>query len=295
MVYLLPLFGCFLFFLEKSEVGDSSLIDLVRQNLSFGVWDKSKDFLWHLKFIISNFGLPFLISVFIFLKFITLVIRRKKISRNVFFLTCLVLIFFLIPYSVRFTVYKGDMFKFFYFMVPLSVMVTFWLLGTQVKNKNLLRVIIFFLAFSSSFSSVLTLVNSALNKNQAYTKEEYAVGIWIRNNTPQKSIFISLPTVHTPTSQIGGRLRILSYINWPYSHGYNVGNDNVFARLKDMEGVYFLEDREEIIKTAMKYKADYIYYGLEERAKAPKAEAFFDSLGFLRKVYSSEGIAIYEI
>ena len=45
-----------------------------------------------------------------------------------------------------------------------------------------------------------------------------------------------MPTVHSATTDIGGRLRIISYINWPYSHGFNTGEDNVFTRVKDVDG-----------------------------------------------------------
>ena len=295
VIFLLPILVSLLLFSAQTKVGETSLVSLVRENFSFGPWEKGKDIMWHLQFIGMNFGLPFGLTVLTFIWLFWRAVTKKEILKEVFFLSTLSLIFFAIPYILRFTIYKGDMFKFFYFMAPLSLIVSFWIVNTAIKKKTIQKIILALIFFSSVFSSLLTLANSALNKNIAYSDEELKAGLWIRENTPKNSVFISLPTVHAPTSQIGGRLRVLSYINWPYSHGYNVGEDNVFARLRDVESVYFSGGREEVIKTAMKYKADYIYYGSEERAKAPQAEEFFDSLGFLKRVYSSEGITIYEI
>jgi uncharacterized membrane protein len=136
------------------------------------------------------------------------------------------------------------------------------------------------------------LVHSYLNKNKGYSIGDYEAGIWILENTPQKSVFVTMPTVHSAPTDIGGRLRIISYINWPYSHGSNVGTDNVFIRVRDVESVY---DSGDIFSVKSKYGANYIFYGRDEEDKYPSAAKLFDLNKNLVLVYNRDGIKIYEI
>jgi uncharacterized membrane protein len=137
--------------------------------------------------------------------------------------------------------------------------------------------------------------NSFLNKNFAYSLDDYQAGIWIRENTPQKSVFVTSPTVHSPVTEIGGRLRVLSYINWPYSHGYNTGDDNVFRRLADIESFYGnIENKEKVSQIMKQYNINYIFYGEEERNQFPEAGVKFENLKYFKKVFTSQTIQIYE-
>jgi uncharacterized membrane protein len=286
LVYSLPTIAFYLMF-SNGSINNQSLVGLFKENFSLGPWERDKDLFWHLRFIISNFGAPLIIAAVVQIK--------KRLPRELVLISILTWIFFLIPYSVRFTVYKGDMFKFFYFAAVFSVITTFWFLGIAVKNKLLFITLAILIVITSTSSSFLTLANSVLNKNYAYSTAEYNAGIWIRANTPQRSVFATNPTVHCAVTQIGGRLRILSYINWPYSHGYNKGANNVFARLDDIKRLYTSCDEAEISLILAKYNVDYIYYGQDERGDFAQAESCFDTVSFLKKVYFREGISIYEV
>jgi uncharacterized membrane protein len=286
LVYSLPTIAFYLMF-SNGSINNQSLVGLFKENFSLGPWERDKDLFWHLRFIISNFGAPLIIAAVVQIK--------KRLPRELVLISILTWIFFLIPYSVRFTVYKGDMFKFFYFAAVFSVIATFWFLGIAVKNKLLFITLAILIVITSTSSSFLTLANSVLNKNYAYSTAEYNAGIWIRANTPQRSVFATNPTVHCAVTQIGGRLRILSYINWPYSHGYNKGANNVFARLDDIKRLYTSCDEAEISLILAKYNVDYIYYGQDERGDFAQAESCFDTVSFLKKVYFREGISIYEV
>ena len=115
------------------------------------------------------------------------------------------------------------------------------------------------------------------------------------NNTPKNSVFICLPGVHSPISDIGGRLRLLSYINWPYSHGFKSGEDNVFKRLSDIELFYNNINNEEVFRDIIsKYKVNFVYFGPDEREKFPLAEGNLDRSLSVRMVYNSDNIKIYE-
>ena len=294
LVFALPVAALYLIF-SNHNINNQSLFLLAKENFQFGPWEKDKDWLWHLRFIASNFGVTFFITLLLPVFFVLRAFKRKAVPFNGLLVSLLAVIFFLIPYCVRFTVYKGDMFKFFYFMAVFCVVATFWFLGTVIKNKYLQAAVFILIVVTSVSSSFLTLSNSMLNKNFAYSKAEYQAGLWIRNNTPQKSVFITNPTVHCAVTQIGGRLRVLSYINWPYSHGYNSGEDNVFARLGDVRRIYTAESKGAVKEVLTKYNARYIYLSSDEKEEFPEAENIFSRADYLKKVYSQEGIVIYEI
>lgn len=294
LVYFLPTLGLYLIS-SSQKINSQSLIDLLKDNFSFGPWERNQSLLWHLRFIVSNFGAPLIIAAIAQIWMLVMRLTKKKVPRGLILVSVLSWIFFLIPYSLRFTVFKGDMFKFFYFTVVFSVVTTFWFLETVIRNKRLLMIVTISIVVSSTCSSFLTLINSILNKNFAYSKAEYKAGLWIRDNTPQKSVFVTNPTVHCAVTQIGGRLRVLSYINWPYSHGYNSGKDNVFARLEDVKKVYAAEDIEAVKEVLAKYNAEYIYLSRDEREAYPEAEKVFSRADYLKEVYFQDGIIIYEV
>ena len=139
------------------------------------------------------------------------------------------------------------------------------------------------------------LIHAYLNKTQGYSSGQYLVGIWIRENTPQKSVFLTSPTVHNPVSDIAGRLRVLSYINWPYSHGFNTGADNVFSRLDDIK-LFFNPSSSHSVKSVIldKYNINYIYIGEEERSDFPNAQNELESNSSFNKIYDQDNIQVYE-
>lgn len=293
-LFFFPFMICFLLFSSQGIVNNQSLVSLLKENFSFGPWEREKNFIWHLRFIISNFGIPFILTLIAFFWSVVRVVRKKKSNKDFVFLSVLSLIIFIIPYLIKFTIFKYDMFKFFYFTIIFSTIITFWFLDILISKGLILKIIFTFIIFTSTFSSFLTLANSFLNKNFAYSINDLQAGLWIREHTPQKAVFIAMPTVHTPVDQIGGRLRVLSYINWPYSQGYNWGEDNVFKRQEDIENLYMNSQSELAVSLIMnKYRADYIFYGLEEKNRFPEAEINFDKLANLVKVYNSDEVKIW--
>ena len=278
-----------------SSVNDKTLLDLVRENAFLGAWNKEGGVSWHALFVLTNFGLPFLITLVSLVALLAKIIKRKKVEKGILLLSFLAIILFIIPYLVNFTIYEGDMFKFFYFMViPVSIVSIFSVM--RIKFGLIKYLLLVIILISSTTSSFLTLGGSYLNKNIAYSYNEYLVGMWIRENTPKGSIFLGMPTVHSPITQIGGRLRVLSYINWPYSHGYNFGEDNVFTRLNSVSD-YYSQCVEDDVKSTIrdKYSFDYVYYGKEERRKHPGAELVFDASEDHVLVYNSGDIKIYKL
>lgn len=282
------------FFLILKVPDSPSFLVLAKDHLSFGPWEKEKDLSWHLKFIVGNLGPVFIFNIFAGFFALYNFFSKKPQNKEFLLLFCVSLILFFIPYFVSFTLYAGDMLKFLYFLIPFSSILSFWF----VENLNLrfsIKTLFFLLFFLSTFSSFLTLTHSFLNKTGAYSLDDVKVGLWIRKNTPQRSVFITWLTVHSPVDQIGGRLRVVSYPFWPYSHGFIYGEDNVYERCKDIENFFKNSEHESLALEIMeKYGADYIFYGQEERANFPEAEENFEKNSQLEKVYDSNGIKIWK-
>lgn len=271
---------------------DRTFLDIPKSSFSIGSWDKSKDLLWYIKFYFANFNLPFVAG----LVFIPLVILKKSFrKRQYIFLAAWFLITLLTPQLVRFTIYEGDMFKFYYFMmIPLGIFSGIFL-ARLLKNPLGKPIVVIFL-LTVSLTSFITLLSSFSNKNYAYSLDDLEAGLWIRENIPKNSVFATYPTVHSPVTQIGGMLRVLSYINWPYSHGFNQGEDNVFVRLADLETLYTVgEDQLRVMFILKKYNIDYVYLGRDEKNRYGQAGSFFDRNTNLKKVYSSSSISIYRV
>jgi len=267
-----------------SKVGQRSLINVFLDSFSWAPWQKHGA-VWFIYFLLGNLGLGFLIFIvgFFFKR------AWKKSEILAIYLTSFIIA--TVPLIMRFTIYEFDMLKFYYYLIPLiCVLVAYFFANSKYKKLAISGFIV--ITAVSSFTSVNLLVHSFLNKNEGYSYADYEAGIWIENNIPEKSVFVTMPTVHSAPTDIGGRLRIISYINWPYSHGFNVGNDNVFSRVNEVTEVYKSGD---IASVKLKYGAGYIYYSQEERGQFPNADKLFERNKNLNLIYNQDGIEIYKI
>lgn len=280
--YFLTIYLIFvLIFATDTNVNQKSLVLLVAENFSWGPWERGKDLSWYLEFVSKNLGFPFVI--------VTLSFFVKK-SRAFWAITVIALALTVIPFAFRFTIMKYDMLKFIYFASIIYSLVVFWVLRKIVKNNYIFWTLFSLIIVTSSLTSFLNLGNSYLNKTMAYTQNEIDSGFWIRENTPPKSVFLDLANLHSPITEVAGRLRVLSYINWPHSHGYNVGSDNVFSRLEDIKNVYAKGD----LTAIAKYNVDYVYWGRMERDGYPGAEKILESSTHLTKVFDNGEVKIFK-
>lgn len=268
----------------SGNVEGRSLVKIFIDSFTWGSWQKQRP-VWIIYFLIGNLEIGFLIFLFgAFLKSVW-----KNIEIASIYITAGILI--TIPIVATFTIYKFDMLKFFYYLIPLMCVILAYIFS-KLKHKKAAIFIFIFVTIISSLTSINLLVHSYLNKSEGYSLPDYKVGLWIINNIPQKSVFVTTPTVHSAPTDVGGRLRIISYINWPYSHGFNIGPDNVFSRVKDVEAVYRTGD---ISLVKVKYGAEYVYYGQDEKGQFPGAGKLFDSNKNLKLIYNRDGIEIYAI
>lgn len=267
--------------------GQTSILEVFKSTFHLGPWE-DHDLWWHTEFLVANFGAGLFVAIIGFMY----LAAKRKIRRWLVFIGVLFLFLFSMPYLMRFTIFNRDMFKFFYLAtIPLSIIVGFFVY--KIFKKGILgKIISIVILVSLTFTSILVLTWSHESRTIGYTMQDYVVGLWVREHTPQMSVFITYPSVHSPVSDIAGRLRVTSYVNWPYSHGFNKGSDSVFVRAADIEHFYNGQVGKEILA---KYGVNYVFYGPEEMSRYPSANELFDSETYLKMIYNSQGVKIYEV
>jgi hypothetical protein len=238
--------------------------------------------IWAFNFIKENpvlyyimyLGIPFLIALALFFTKV-----EGKLLKIVF------ISLFLIPNLVSITPNPWDMYKFFIFAwIPIAV-----LSGTALaKIKKPLALVLLLLSILTSASVIL--YNLSTNYTAA-NWDEYALGMWVRNNTEERAVFLTASSIHCPPTMIGGRLRVSSYINWAYGHGIPL--NDIWKRAYDVDRAYngSANDLGEVVET---YNVTYIYVGGEELRNYPGCIAKFDSIDWLRLVYDGR-LRIYKI
>jgi hypothetical protein len=154
------------------------------------------------------------------------------------------------------------------------------------------KVVIITLVLLSVITSASVII---YNVETAYTGaswSEYTVGLWVRDNTPQNSVFLTYYGVHEPTSMIGGRLRVSSYVYWPYGHGEPL--DQVFQREHDIDTAYNGTETQ-LSSVVREYNVSYVYVGNEELSNYPNCVAHFNSISWLKQVYADGNLLIYQV
>ena len=236
--------------------------------------------LWALSFLkdpilfyIANLGIPFLLSL----------IFIKKIKGT--FLKIVFVMLFLAPNLISITPNPWDMYKFFIFAwIPIAV-----LSGAALARirKSLALVLLLFSVLTTA--SVIS-YNVGTNY-QAASWDEYNAGMWIRDNTEEQAVFLTYFSIHSPPTMIGGRLRVGSYVNWPYGHGLAL--EDIYKRLDDIDLAYTgsEENLRQVVET---YHVTYIYVGREELNKYPGCDVRFNSVEWLEPVYS-ESLRVYKV
>lgn len=265
--------------------------NLFIKNFSIGPWQNNENYYWFIKFMFANLGIPLFIFV-IFL--ILLILRRININTSIKILIFIFITLVTIPLLTTFTIDRADMLKFFYISyIPLSVLSAIVLGRISDKRFGILFAMVFIIMSVST--GIIDLFGSRLNKNLGYTTQDLDSGLWIRGNTDKNSVFVTSPTIHSPVSDIGGRLRVLSYTNWPYTHGYKEGQDNVFTRSDDVNLLFSNADNIEIVNAiGNKYDISYLYLGPQELSDFPMAKNKLESNNLFKLVYDQQDIKIYK-
>jgi len=226
-----------------------------------------------LLFYIANLGLPFILALLYLVK-----------SEHRFFLYSWLFSLISLPNLFSFTPNPWDMYKFFHYAwIPVAVTAGSFLadLRSGLKSK-LIPVLISVILIFSLLSSALIITWNLSTNYPAADVHEYEAGMWVRRNTPPKSVFLTWHSIHAPVSMIGGRLRVLGYVNWAYGHGFDI-----WERARDVERAYRgnISDTLAVMK---KYNASYLYVGRAEMRNADAEVSKLERCKDLKEVYKDE-------
>jgi hypothetical protein len=129
------------------------------------------------------------------------------------------------------------------------------------------------------------------------SNSEYQLGLWVRDDTPQQSVFLTYSgTIHSPPGFIGGRLIVSSYVNWPYGWGVPLGD--IMQRASNVDRAYN-GNAIDLAQVVTLYNVSYVYVGNEELSHYPGCTARLDNISWLTMVYSiqdgSNNLRIYQV
>ncbi|HJH27337.1 MAG TPA: hypothetical protein C5S37_11365, partial [Methanophagales archaeon] len=237
---------------------------------------KSEPFMFYL----ANLGLPFLLALACLFK--------KSVHPHSFFVYSWLFLMLALPNFVSFTPNVWDMYKFFHYAwIAIAVAggcfladITFTKINKSSRlRKGLVATTITLLLVFSVFSSGLVATWNLSTNYSCADIGEYETGLWVRENTPERAVFLTWCSIHAPVSMIGGRLRVLGYVNWAYGHGFDI-----WERDKDVERAY-KGNTSETLDIMQKYGVSYVYVGKEELRNAPECLKKFEDCKQLEKVY----------
>ncbi len=225
-------------------------------------------------FYFANLGIPFILAIVSFIK-----VGSEYLKATMLFLI-------LIPNVLLLTPNPWDMYKFFIFAwVPIAT-----IFGVMLAKKR--KIIVFTLVLFSILTTASVISYNFGTNYTAATWDEYNVGMWVRDNTPENSVFLTASTIHAPTSLIGGRLRVTAYVNWPYGHGIPLSD--ISERQSEVDMAYNGTSAQ-LASVAQKYNVSYIYVGYEEARQYPNCTVHFNSISWLNQTYQQNSLRIYQI
>ena len=221
-----------------------------------------------------SLGIPFVIAIVSFAK------RGNELLKGTF------LFLFLIPNIILLTPNPWDMYKFFIFAwIPIAV-----LAGVMMaKTRKIVLVTLVLLCILTSASVII--YNVGTNYTAA-SWSEYQLGLWVRSNTPERSVFLTYYSIQAPVAFIGGRLTVSSYINWPYGQG--VPLNEIYQRDAAIDSAYN-GNVTELKQIILEYHVTYVYVGVDELSYYPGCMARFDNITWLTTVYTNQNLKIYQV
>jgi hypothetical protein len=243
-------------------------------------------------------GIPFIVA------FISLTKKGNNLLKASF------IALILVPNLILLTPNPWDMYKFYVFAwVPIAALTGWFLMGSEeggesskyrflkLKGKiwKTTKVFVVVLLVALSVLSSVAVVSYNLGTNYVVADpNEVKVGMWVRANTTQNSVFLTYPDygIYCPPAFIGGRITVSSYINWPYGHGIPL--EQIYQRENDLKAAY--NGTVADLKYAVaKYGVSYVYVGYEESRDFPNCVAKFYVVDWLTPVYNVGGLWVFGV
>ena len=221
-----------------------------------------------------NLGIPFVLAIVSFVK------PGHEYLKITF------LLLFMIPNILLLTPWVWDMYKFFMFAwIPIVILAGIVLAKTP-------RILIVTLVLLSILTTASVIIYNTQTQYSGASWSEYKLGLWVRDHTPQNAVFLTYYGIHEPPSMIGGRLRVSSYVYWPYGHGEPLDQVNQREHAIDMAYNGTEAQLESVIR---EYNVTYVYVGAEELGNYPDCIAHFSVMPWLPQVYEDVGLRIYQV
>jgi hypothetical protein len=196
----------------------------------------------------------------------------------------------LVPNVLMLTPNPWDMYKFFMFAwVPIVVLSGVVLAKVWVRRW---RVVVLGLILLSIMTSASVVIYNVGTNYAGASWDEYDLGLWVRDNTPQNSVFLTYYGLHSPPSMIGGRLQVSSYFYWAYGPGMPL--DKIYERYANIDSAYN-GTATQLAAAVREYNVSYVYVGNEELSNYPGCVAHFDGVEWLTRVYTDGNLRIYQV
>jgi len=221
-----------------------------------------------------NLGIPFVLAIVSFVK------PGHEYLKITF------LLLFMIPNILLLTPWVWDMYKFFMFAwIPIVILAGIVLAKTP-------KILIVTLVLLSIITSASVIIYNTQTQYSGASWSEYKLGLWVRDHTPQNAVFLTYYGIHEPPSMIGGRLRVSSYVYWPYGHGEPLDQVNQREHAIDMA---YNGTESQLASVIREYNVTYVYVGAEELGNYPDCIAHFSVIPWLPQVYEDVGLRIYKV
>ena len=241
-------------------------------------------------FYIKNIGIPYLLIM------LALFQRKQKdtsdpddISRNdairqYRLLACGAFFILLIAECIIFQPNEYDNNKLIYvwFLLCLPMAADYAAaLYAKLKGVGGRRVIAVLVLIACFLSAGLTIARECVSDYQAYPNEAIAAAGYIRENTPEHSVFLTGTQHLNPAASLAGRTIVNGSDLYLYFHGFNTTQ-----RKQELEAFY--ENPATQLSLLTQYRVDYIYVSSYERSEYIVNEAALDRL-FTRVYESASG------
>ena len=143
------------------------------------------------------------------------------------------------------------------------------------------------LAVVTFLSAFLTLWREAVSDYPVFSRQEVAAAEFIRDNTPEGSVFITGNQHLNPVDSIAGRSVVCGPNLWLYWHGFDTEEANA-----DVRDFYAMPERS--LPVLEKYGVDYVYVSWDERSSYAVNTSCLDRL--MERVYDDgAGIVIWRV
>ncbi|MFH1512333.1 MAG: hypothetical protein ABIG45_03150, partial [Bacillota bacterium] len=148
----------------------------------------------------------------------------------------------------------------------------------KIKGVGGRRVIAVLFIITCFLSAGLTIARECVSDYQAYTNEDIATAKYIKENTPEHSVFVTGTQHLNPAASLAGRTIVNGSDLYLYFHGYNTAQRKAELRA-------FYQNPAENLDLLTKYGAEYVYVSAWERTAYAVDTDALDSL--FPRVYES--------